>query len=96
MESFFFHNKKYTIRELDCVLTKRTFDAIDSRPISLSAKLIFGLSSIGDRSSDFLADCRKHGFCGKTGGGGFGGFELSCSIFVCNKKTKQCYRYLSI
>lgn len=69
-------------------LTKLTFDDIDSRPISLSGKLMFGFSSVGDKSRDFLADCRKHGFCGKTGGGGFGGVELSCScsIFLCKCK----------
>lgn len=64
--------------------TKLTADEIDSRPISRIGVFIFGISSAGDKSSDFLAGL-KHGFCGKTGGGGFGGVDLSltCSTFVC-------------
>lgn len=61
-----------------------TTDGIDSRPISLNGFLMLMLSSVGDKSSDFRAACLKHGFCGRTGGGGFGGDVLSftCSIFV--------------
>lgn len=67
---------------------KLTFEDIDSRP--KSRRLVFFIDGdksswfCVDRSSDFFADCRKPGFCGKTGAGGFGGVEMSfsCATFI--------------
>lgn len=73
--------------EIEIHYKQLTFDDIDSRPYSLRLVLFVdgGASSFGvDKSSDFFADCLKHGFCGKTGAGGFGGVELSfsCATFT--------------
>lgn len=52
-----------------------TLDDIDSRPTSVRFVCLL-LSSINPKSNDFLGVCFKHGFCGRTGGGGFGGVDM--------------------
>lgn len=59
-----------------------TFDDADSNPASMKCCTLFVCSLVDGvgtfRSIDERVDVFMHGFCGKTGAGGFGGADLSC------------------